>query len=65
MTEYDSFGGDRELMKEQAYQASASFVPKLAGKVLGWLDVQKNDVILDLGCGGMLPAFLLLQNLNY
>lgn len=35
-----------------AYQTSASFVPKLATKVLGWLDVQKDDVILDVGCGG-------------
>ena len=37
---------------EQAYQNSASFVPKLATKILGWLDVQKDDVILDVGCGG-------------
>ncbi|KJR81570.1 uncharacterized protein SPSK_00846 [Sporothrix schenckii 1099-18] len=33
------------------YQNAASFVPKLVGKVIGWLDVQKDDVILDLGCG--------------
>ncbi|KAI8256872.1 putative methyltransferase [Colletotrichum sp. SAR11_239] len=36
----------------EAYQHSASFVPKLATKVVGWLDVQKDDVILDIGCGG-------------
>lgn len=36
----------------QAYQNSASFVPKLAGKVIGWLDVQEHDQILDIGCGG-------------
>ncbi|KAF9876696.1 hypothetical protein CkaCkLH20_05542 [Colletotrichum karsti] len=35
----------------EAYQHSASFVPKLATKVVGWLDVQKDDVILDVGCG--------------
>ncbi|KAH0444335.1 methyltransferase type 11 [Colletotrichum kahawae] len=35
----------------EAYQHSASFVPKLATKVVGWLDVQKDDVILDIGCG--------------
>ncbi|KAJ3473158.1 hypothetical protein NLG97_g10482 [Lecanicillium saksenae] len=33
------------------YQHSASFVPKLAGKVTQWLDLQKDDVILDIGCG--------------
>ena len=27
-------------------------MPKLAIKVVSWLDVQKDDVILDLGCGG-------------
>jgi len=36
------------------YQNSASFVPKLAGKVVSLLDVQEDDVILDLGCGGKL-----------
>lgn len=36
----------------QAYQNSASFVPKLAGKVIEWLDVQEDDLILDVGCGG-------------
>ncbi|KAF5872049.1 putative methyltransferase type 11 protein [Botrytis fragariae] len=40
-----------------AYQNSASFVPKLAGKVLGWLDVQNDDVVLDIGCGdGIIPV---------
>lgn len=36
----------------QAYQHSASFVPKLATKIMQWLDPQKDDVILDIGCGG-------------
>jgi protein-L-isoaspartate O-methyltransferase len=36
----------------QAYQNAASFVPKLAGKIMEWLDPQENDVILDIGCGG-------------
>ncbi|KAI1647097.1 S-adenosyl-L-methionine-dependent methyltransferase [Daldinia loculata] len=35
----------------EAYQHSASFVPKLATKILQWLDPQKDDVILDIGCG--------------
>ncbi|TEY51276.1 hypothetical protein BOTCAL_0268g00010 [Botryotinia calthae] len=40
-----------------AYQNSASFVPKLAGKVLGWLNVQSDDVVLDIGCGdGIIPV---------
>ncbi len=37
---------------DQAYQSAASFVPKLATKVVQWLDPQKDDVILDVGCGG-------------
>ncbi|KAF7864100.1 hypothetical protein EAF04_007065 [Stromatinia cepivora] len=42
-----------------AYQNSASFVPKLATKVLGWLDVQSDDIILDIGCGdGIIPVQL-------
>lgn len=36
----------------QAYQHSASFVPKLATKIVQWLDPQKDDHILDVGCGG-------------
>ncbi|KAI5462138.1 WLM domain-containing protein [Mariannaea sp. PMI_226] len=40
-----------------AYQNVASFVPKLAGKVVQWLDLQKDDVLLDIGCGdGILNA---------
>ncbi|KAL2155013.1 hypothetical protein VTH82DRAFT_3689 [Thermothelomyces myriococcoides] len=35
----------------EAYQNVASFVPKLATKVMQWLDPQKDDVILDIGCG--------------
>ncbi|KAI5859545.1 S-adenosyl-L-methionine-dependent methyltransferase [Durotheca rogersii] len=35
----------------EAYQHSASFVPKLATKIVQWLDPQKDDVILDIGCG--------------
>ena len=34
-----------------AYTASASFVPQLASTVSRWLDPQKSDTILDLGCG--------------
>lgn len=37
---------------DQAYQRSASFVPKLATKIVQWLDPQKDDRILDIGCGG-------------
>ncbi|KAB5584846.1 S-adenosyl-L-methionine-dependent methyltransferase [Coniochaeta sp. 2T2.1] len=35
----------------QAYQHSASFVPKLATKIVQWLDPQDGDAILDVGCG--------------
>lgn len=30
-------------------------MPKLASKILCWLDPQKDDVILDIGCGGEPP----------
>jgi protein-L-isoaspartate O-methyltransferase len=40
------------LTELQAYQHSASFVPKLATKIVQWLDPQKEDHILDVGCGG-------------
>jgi hypothetical protein len=36
----------------KSYQHSASFVPKLAGKIVDWLDVNKDDKILSIGCGG-------------
>lgn len=38
--------------KADEYQKSLSFVPKLATKVLEWLDVKADDKVLDLGCGG-------------
>ncbi|KAI4241714.1 MAG: hypothetical protein L6R40_004391 [Gallowayella cf. fulva] len=44
---------------QDAYSASASFVPELATTVVQWLDPQPSDVILDLGCGdGPLTAKL-------
>ena len=36
-------------------------MPKLATKVVSWLDVQKDDVILDLGCGGEFSSFSYLM----
>ncbi|AEO70142.1 uncharacterized protein THITE_123024 [Thermothielavioides terrestris NRRL 8126] len=41
----------RDNWSSEAYQNAASFVPKLATKVMQWLDPQKDDVILDVGCG--------------
>ncbi|KAK2748329.1 hypothetical protein FQN57_000987 [Myotisia sp. PD_48] len=35
----------------EVYSASASFVPKLAHKVLQYLEPQKSDKVLDIGCG--------------
>ncbi|KAL1844359.1 hypothetical protein VTJ49DRAFT_38 [Mycothermus thermophilus] len=47
----DHWSSEQLISPEQAYQNAAAFVPKLATKVLQWLDVQKDDVILDVGCG--------------
>ncbi|OBT55153.1 hypothetical protein VE04_05194 [Pseudogymnoascus sp. 24MN13] len=33
-----------------AYQNAAAFVPKLATKVVQWLDIQPTDKVLDIGC---------------
>ncbi|KAK4136672.1 S-adenosyl-L-methionine-dependent methyltransferase [Trichocladium antarcticum] len=41
----------KDNWSSEAYQNAASFVPKLATKVMQWLDPQKDDVILDVGCG--------------
>ncbi|KAI1087275.1 S-adenosyl-L-methionine-dependent methyltransferase [Rostrohypoxylon terebratum] len=41
----------KDLWSSEAYQNSASFVPKLATKIVQWLDPQKDDIILDIGCG--------------
>ncbi|RYP13825.1 hypothetical protein DL765_006697 [Monosporascus sp. GIB2] len=43
--------GEDKQERPLAYQNAASFVPKLAGKIMQWLDPQKDDVILDIGCG--------------
>ncbi|KAF5600992.1 hypothetical protein FPANT_1856 [Fusarium pseudoanthophilum] len=51
----------KDRWSANAYQHSASFVPKLATKVVQWLDLQKDDVLLDIGCGGM----YLSPNLNH
>ncbi|KAK0118098.1 hypothetical protein ONS95_012403 [Cadophora gregata] len=54
---------NEEHWSSQAYQNSASFVPKLAGKVIGWLDVQEDDMILDVGCGDGIINVQLAQTL--
>ncbi|KAK4129224.1 S-adenosyl-L-methionine-dependent methyltransferase [Parathielavia appendiculata] len=41
----------KDNWSSEAYQNAASFVPKLATKVIQWLDPQKDDVIFDVGCG--------------
>ncbi|CAG7561388.1 unnamed protein product [Fusarium equiseti] len=47
----------KDRWSANAYQHSASFVPKLATKVISWLDLQKDDILLDIGCGdGILNA---------
>ncbi|KAF5021397.1 hypothetical protein F66182_6586 [Fusarium sp. NRRL 66182] len=41
----------KDRWSTKTYQHSASFVPKLATTVVSWLDLQKDDVLLDIGCG--------------
>lgn len=41
----------KDHWSSSAYNSAAGFVPKLASKVLTYLDPQPNDRILDLGCG--------------
>lgn len=41
----------------QSYSTAAPFVPRLAARVVKWLDPQESDIILDIGCGhGTLSA---------
>ena len=52
-----AFETPKDHWTHEAYSASASFVPKLASKIVSWLDPQPTDIILDLGCGdGLLTA---------
>ncbi|KAF2217949.1 hypothetical protein CERZMDRAFT_92580 [Cercospora zeae-maydis SCOH1-5] len=41
----------KDHWSSQAYSSAASFVPKLTATVLSYLDPQKSDNILDIGCG--------------
>ncbi|KAJ6084908.1 hypothetical protein N7499_004537 [Penicillium canescens] len=43
--------GAKDHWSAEAYATSASFVPKLAGKLLQYLDPKPTDKILDIGCG--------------
>ena len=48
-----------DYWRHEAYSTSASFVPELATTISQWLDLQRDDIILDLGCGdGVLTAKL-------
>ena len=52
-------GQSKDHWTQEAYSTSASFVPKLATKVVQWLSPQSNHLILDIGCGdGVLTAEL-------
>ncbi|KAJ5037371.1 uncharacterized protein L3040_007547 [Drepanopeziza brunnea f. sp. 'multigermtubi'] len=52
-----------EHWSSEAYQTSAGFVPKLATKVIGWLDVKEDDLILDVGCGDGIINIQIAQTL--
>lgn len=42
----------RDNWSSESYRRAASFVPQMTEKVVQLLDVQPDDVILDIGCGG-------------
>lgn len=45
----------------EQYHAAAGFVPKLAGKVLEWVELKPGDRVLDIGCGGAYSYLPLLR----
>ncbi|KAI9744410.1 MAG: hypothetical protein M1818_001939 [Claussenomyces sp. TS43310] len=48
----------------EAYQSAAAFVPRLASKVVTWLDVQPGDRIWDVGCGDGILTQQIAQSLT-
>ncbi|CCC08063.1 hypothetical protein SMACR_01627 [Sordaria macrospora] len=52
---------NKDNWSSEAYQSAASFVPKLATKIVQWLDPQKDDVVLDIGCGDGVLDFEIAQ----
>ncbi|KAK3950948.1 S-adenosyl-L-methionine-dependent methyltransferase [Pseudoneurospora amorphoporcata] len=52
---------NKDNWSSEAYQSAASFVPKLATKIVQWLDPQKDDMILDIGCGDGVLDFEIAQ----
>ncbi|KAK5116302.1 hypothetical protein LTR85_009274 [Meristemomyces frigidus] len=43
--------GKKDHWSAAKYSSAASFVPKLTSTVLSYLDVQRQDRVLDIGCG--------------
>ncbi|KAL4790467.1 S-adenosyl-L-methionine-dependent methyltransferase [Aspergillus venezuelensis] len=41
----------KDNWSSEAYKTSASFVPNLTSKLLGYIDPQPSDKVLDIGCG--------------
>lgn len=47
----------KDAWNSEQYQQAAGFVPKLATKIIDWLDLKTSDRILDIGCGdGVITA---------
>lgn len=55
----------QDSWSSESYQRAASFVPRMTEKVVQLLNVQPDDVILDIGCGGMSSSSSFLASASW